>query len=65
MITRENELDQIKKENKNLHDTIIKIWNSEIIAGREERYSAPIELSARKMAIKIIIESHHKNLGIA
>ena len=58
MITRENELDLIKKEDKNIHDTIIKIWNTKIIAGREERYSAPIEASARKMAIKILIELH-------
>ena len=65
MITRENELDLIKKEDKNIHDTIIKIWNTKIIAGREERYSAPIEASARKIAIKILIELHHKNLSIA
>ena len=53
MITRENELDLIKKEDKNIHDTIIKIWNTKIIAGREERYSAPIEASSIKMAIEM------------
>ena len=55
---RENEMDLIKKEDKVLHDSIVSIWNNYAY----ERTN--ISREDRDKAIDLLLENHHKEMGL-